>query len=203
VTTELTNALWYLGRGTGVVTLALLTLAVVLGIGVRTGRPLAGLPRFGVHELHRSASLLATSLLVVHVTTLLFDPYAQLRLVDLVLPFAGAYRPLWLGLGTLALDMVVAIVVTSLLRQRIGRSMWRAVHWATYGMWPLALLHALGTGTDASTMWLRGVAVACVLGVVAALFWRLTPISVAESGLSGRSNAPFGDRGRTRIGDLP
>lgn len=170
---QLTNALWYLGRGTGVVALVLFTLAVALGIGVRSGRPVAGLPRFGVHDLHRSVSLLATSLLAVHVATLLFDPYAQLRLVDVVLPFTGAYRPLWLGLGTLALDLLLAIVVTSLLRARIGLRAWRAVHWATSAMWPLALLHALGTGTDASTMWLRGIAIACVLAVAAALAWRV------------------------------
>jgi methionine sulfoxide reductase heme-binding subunit len=170
---DLTSAFWYLGRGTGVTALVLFTLAVALGAAVRSGRPAAGLPRFGVHQLHRSTSLLATSLLAVHVTTLLFDPYAQLRLVDLVLPFAGAYRPLWLGLGTLALDLVVAIVITSLLRERIGSRAWRALHWATYVMWPLALLHALGTGTDASTPWLRGIVVACVLAVAAAVGWRL------------------------------
>jgi sulfoxide reductase heme-binding subunit YedZ len=173
VSADLTDAFWYLGRGTGVVTLVLFTLALVLGVGVRSGRPLAGLPRFGVHELHRSVGLLATSLLAVHVTTLLFDPYAQLRLVDVVVPFVGAYRPLWLGLGTLALDLLAAVVVTSLLRARIGRRAWRAVHWAAYAMWPVALLHALGTGTDASTSWLRGIAVACVLAVAAAVAWRL------------------------------
>jgi sulfoxide reductase heme-binding subunit YedZ len=173
VSADLTSALWYLGRGTGVVALVLFTLAVVLGIGVRSGRPVGGLPRFGVHELHRSVSLLATSLLAVHVGTMLLDPYAQLRLLDVVLPFAGAYRPLWLGLGTLALDLLVAVVVTSLLRERIGRSGWRAVHWATYAIWPLALLHALGKGTDGSTPWLRGIAVACGLSVAAVVAWRL------------------------------
>jgi sulfoxide reductase heme-binding subunit YedZ len=94
-------------------------------------------------------------------------------LVDVVVPFVGAYRPLWLGLGTLALDLLAAVVVTSLLRARIGRRAWRAVHWAAYAMWPVALLHALGTGTDASTSWLRGIAVACVLAVAAAVAWRL------------------------------
>jgi sulfoxide reductase heme-binding subunit YedZ len=173
VSADLSSALWYLGRGTGVVALVLLTLTVTLGIGVRSGRPMAGLPRFGVHDLHRSVGLLATSLLAVHVTTLLFDPYAELRLVDLVVPFAGTYRPLWLGLGTLALDLVLAVVVTSLLRARIGRRAWRAVHWATYAMWPLALLHALGTGTDASTPWLRGITLGCALTVAGAAVWRL------------------------------
>jgi len=174
VNAVLASAFWYLGRGTGVTALVLFTIAVALGIGVRSGRPLAGLPRFGVHQLHRTASLLATSLLAVHVGTLLLDPYAQLRLVDVVLPFAGAYRPLWLGLGTLALDLLVAVVVTSLLRDRIGRRAWRTVHWATYAAWPIALLHTLGTGTDASTTWFRWIALVCTVTVAAAVLWRLT-----------------------------
>ena len=113
----------------------------------------------------------------MHVVTLLFDPYAQLRLVDLVLPFLGAYRPLWLGLGTLAVDVL----------RRAGRHQPAAaparparvpgVHWAAYAMWPLALLHALGTGTDAGTVWLRVVAVGCVLAVAAAVGWRSSPRS--------------------------
>jgi methionine sulfoxide reductase heme-binding subunit len=169
---SLSSALWYLGRGTGVVTLVLLTMVVVLGIAVRSGRPLAGLPRFGVGAVHRTASLLAVTLLVVHVSTLLFDPYAQLRLLDVVLPFGGTYRPLWLGLGTLASDLLLALVVTSLLRQRLGVRVWRAVHWAAYAAWPFAVLHGLGTGTDAGATWLRVLVATCVAAVALSLLWR-------------------------------
>ena len=95
----------------------------------------------------------------MHVGTLLFDPYAQLRLVDLAVPFLATYRPLWLGLGTLAVDVLVVLVATSLLRHRVGPRVFRAVHWTAYAMWPLALVHALGTGTDAGTVWMRAVAV--------------------------------------------
>jgi methionine sulfoxide reductase heme-binding subunit len=168
----MTDALWYLGRGTGVVALVLLTVVVVLGITSRSGRPAFGLPRFAVAAVHRNAALLAVTLLGVHVTTLLFDPYAQLRLVDLVLPFGGAYRPFWLGLGTLALDLVVALVVTSLARHRLGVRAWRAVHWLAYACWPVALVHGLGTGTDGSRPWLWAVAAGCVALVLAAVAWR-------------------------------
>jgi methionine sulfoxide reductase heme-binding subunit len=168
----MTDALWYLGRGTGVVSLALLTLVVVLGISTRSGRPLPGLPRFAVAALHRSASLLAVVFLAVHVGALLLDPYAQLKLVDLVLPFVGTYRPLWLGLGTLGLDLIGALVVTSLLRHRLGRRSWKAVHWLAYACWPVALLHGLGTGTDAGSLWLRATAAVCSAAVLAAVVWR-------------------------------
>jgi methionine sulfoxide reductase heme-binding subunit len=171
----MTDALWYFARGSGLVTLVLLTVVVALGIGARSGRTAFGLPKFAVNLLHRNAALLAVVMLTGHLVSLLFDPYAQLRLVDLVLPFVGRYRPLWQGLGTFALDLILAIVMTSLLRRRIGARLWRVVHWFAYLCWPVALLHGLGTGTDNGTWWLWTVAMSCVAVVVAAVGWRLSP----------------------------
>ena len=167
------DALWYLGRGAGLMSLVLLTVVVALGVASRAGRPLAGLPRFAVSAVHRNAALLAVSLLAVHVLTLLFDPYAQLKVVDLVVPFRGAYQPVWLGLGTLAFDVILAIVVTSLLRARLGVRAWRAVHWLAYAAWPLALLHGLWVGSDASEPWLLATAVTCAAVVAAGVVWRV------------------------------
>ena len=178
---NLTEALWYLGRGTGVVALVMFTVTMVLGITTRSGRAGLGLNRFGLADLHKTASLAGTGLIAVHVGTLLFDPYAQLRLVDLAVPFLATYRPLWLGLGTLAVDVLLVLVATSLLRHRVGPRVFRAVHWTAYAMWPLALVHALGTGTDAGTDWMRAVAAACVLAVATAVGWR-TSGTFAERG---------------------
>jgi methionine sulfoxide reductase heme-binding subunit len=181
---QLTAALWDLSRGTGAVALVMFTLSLCLGVLTRSGRAALGMGRFGVAELHRTAALTGTGLIVLHVVSLLLDPYAQLRLVDVVLPFAGSYRPLWLGLGTLAVDLLVVITTVSLLRERIGPRVFRAVHLATYALWPVALLHSLGTGTDAGTLWFRGLAAVCVAAVGGAVFWRLS---------SG-----YAERGRTR-----
>ena len=180
---NLVNSLWYLGRGTGLVALVMFTLTMVLGITTRSGREALGLSRFGVADLHKTASLTGTGLVAVHVTSLLFDPYAQLRLVDLAFPFLGAYRPLWLGLGTLAIDVLVVIVASSLLRHRIGPRVFKGLHWSAYALWPVAFLHALGTGTDAGTWWFRAVAVGCALAVGGALGWR-TSQSFAERGFA-------------------
>lgn len=166
------QALWALGRGTGVTALVFLSLAVALGIATRSGRPLWSMPRFGVTEIHRTTALFATALVAIHVVTLLIDPYAQLRLVDAVVPFLGAYRPFWLGLGTLAVDVLLAVMITSLLRHRLGLRVFRLVHWATYGLWPLALFHALGNGTDHTRGWFRVIAGFGILLVAAAGIWR-------------------------------
>ncbi|MFI5930865.1 ferric reductase-like transmembrane domain-containing protein [Actinoplanes sp. NPDC051494] len=171
----MTDALWYFGRGTGLVSLVLLSVVVALGVGARSGRTAFGLPRFAVNLLHRNAALLAVVFLAGHVLSLYFDPYAQLRFFDLFVPFGGAYRPFWLGLGTVGLDLIVALVVTSLLRRRLGARAWRAVHWLAYLCWPVAVLHGLQTGSDGGTWWLRTVTAACAALVIAAVVWRLTP----------------------------
>lgn len=171
----MSEALWALGRGTGVVALVLFTITLVLGVATRSGRPVAGLGRFGVADVHRTAALTGTGLVLAHVVSLYFDPYAQLRLVDLVLPFQGSYRPLWLGLGTLALDLLGVITVVSMLRHRVGPRVFKAIHWATYLLWPVALMHALGNGTDAGSTWMTALAVACIGAVSAAVGWRLLP----------------------------
>jgi predicted ferric reductase len=167
------QALWALGRGSGVTALAFMTVALFLGIATRSGRPLLMLPRFAVADVHRFASLAGTLLVVIHMALLFFDPYAQLRLVDFIVPFLGAYRPLWLGLGTLAFDLLAVVMVTSLLRHRLGVRVFRAVHWATYALWPVAMAHALGNGTDAGHAWFLLFATGCAVTVCGALVWRL------------------------------
>ncbi|WP_163508433.1 ferric reductase-like transmembrane domain-containing protein [Fodinicola acaciae] len=181
----MTEALWYAGRATGLVTLGLFTIALALGIATRSGRQLAGLPRFAVSALHRNVSLLGLAFLAVHIGSLFFDPYAQLRIADVILPFASTYRPLWTGFGVVAFDLAVAVTATSLLRRRIGPRAWKILHWLSYAMWPLAAVHAIGSGSDAGQLWMIGCVLLCGLVVVAAVVWRLDP-GFAEISQLGR-----------------
>jgi predicted ferric reductase len=170
----LTNeALWALGRGTGITALAFLTVSLALGIATRSGRPLLVLPRFAVADVHKFAALAGTLLVALHIGLLYFDPYAQLRLVDFVAPFLGAYRPFWLGLGTLAFDVLIVVIVSSVLRHRLGLRVFRVLHWTTYALWPTAFAHALGNGTDSGRQWFLVFAGCCAVTVAAALIWRL------------------------------
>jgi sulfoxide reductase heme-binding subunit YedZ len=168
------RALWYMTRGFGLVDLVLLTATLVMGITqvARFARP--GLPRFVIAGLHKNISLLAVVFLAIHVLTAVADPFAPIGLAAIIFPFASPYRPLWLGLGALATDALVALVVTSLLRERLGYRTWKAIHWAAYACWPLAVVHGLGTGTDTKLGWVQFVYVVCTLAVLAALAWRLT-----------------------------
>ncbi|HEX6743159.1 MAG TPA: hypothetical protein VF087_03075 [Solirubrobacteraceae bacterium] len=178
------SPLWYLSRGTGAITLVLLSASVMLGItGTLRWRLGSRTPRFVVDGLHRNISLLVVVLLAAHIVTSLLDPFAHLRLLDAVVPLASRYRPLWLGFGALAFDLLIALIVTSVLRARLGLRAWRAVHWAAYLCWPVAVLHGLGTGTDASAAWLQLLTGACVAGVVAALAARLLRDWPARAGV--------------------
>lgn len=170
----MSEAFWALGRGSGVVLLALMTLSMLLGIVTRSGRPLASLPRFGVLLSHRNIALLSVVFLGVHVGSLLLDPYAQLRFVDLIVPFIAKVNPIAVGLGTLSLDLTLALVITALLRRWIGRRAFRAVHWASYAMWPFAVLHGITNGSDGRSLPFLGFTAVAVITVAAATIWRAT-----------------------------
>jgi len=167
------QAVWYLMRGSGVTALLLLTAVVVLGILTSRKTTLPTLPRFATMELHRSISLLAVIFLVIHVGTAVVDPYAQVGALDAVVPFLGSSQALMLGLGSLALDVFAAVIVSSVLMRHIGRRIWRTIHWFGYATWPLAFVHSLGMGSDSGTLWLRGVAVAMFVTIGSAVAWRM------------------------------
>lgn len=169
-----TQALWYLTRGTGLVSLALLTLTTVLGILQVQRWESRDWPRFVVAALHKNASLLVVVFLAVHIASTVIDGYAPVDWLDAVVPFGSGYRPFWLGLGALAFDLLLALVITSLLRQRLGYRAWRTVHWAAYACMPIALVHGLGIGTDSSERWVLAMYGASVVALVAATAWRVT-----------------------------
>ena len=161
---------WYTLRPNSLVALVLLTLTVpsVVGEPVKSNRS----PRLVTAGLHRNLSLLAL-LLALHVLTAVLDSWVGLGWLGAVVPFESGYRPVWVGLGVVAGDLVVAVVATSLLRRRLSYRTWRLVHLGAWVLWPLAVLHAVGSGTDATRSWGLGVVVACVAVVGAAALWRL------------------------------
>lgn len=167
------SAYWYLARGSGVVALLLLTAGVVLGVLTSTRWAAPRWPRFVVAGLHRNLTLLALAFVSAHVLTTILDSFTPIGLRDAMVPFVSRYRPVWVGFGALALDLLLALIVTSLLRARLGYRTWKLVHWLAYASWPIALVHAFGTGSDARTGWFGLLALASVGAVVLAVIWRL------------------------------
>ncbi len=177
------SAYWYLARGTGAVALVLLTASVVIGIVGSVRVVTARWPRFAIDAVHRDVSLLVVVVLVIHIVTSVLDGFAPITLLDGVIPFVSPYRPLWLGLGTLAFDLLIAIAVTSLVRRRLGYRAWRAVHWLAYASWPVAVLHGLGTGSDVKQWWMLALTVICIVAVLAAVWTRIAHVSSDHAGL--------------------
>ncbi|HMH94727.1 MAG TPA: ferric reductase-like transmembrane domain-containing protein [Streptosporangiaceae bacterium] len=168
------SPLWYATRATGVIALVLLTATVILGVGGIARIELPGLPRVVTAGLHRNISLLVVALVGVHVLTTVTDSYTRIGLTAAVVPFSSGYRTFWLGLGAVALDLLLAVLLTSLLRDRLPYRAWRAVHWLGYACWPVALWHGLGTGTDSRLPWLLALDALCVAAVTGAAGWRLS-----------------------------
>ena len=165
---------WYLTRGSGIVSLLALTAAVILGTTTSTRWATARWPRFVVEGLHKNVSLLSLVFLGVHIVTAVADGYVPLRWLDVVVPFGSAYRPLWVGLGAVAVDLLAAVAITSVLRVHIGHRIWRPVHWLAYACWPVALLHGLGIGSDNAQPWMLLLDAAAAATVAGAVWWRLT-----------------------------
>ncbi len=177
--TAASSLLWYLTRATGVVALVLLTATVVLGVVGTARAATERWPRLVTAGLHRSLALTSAGFVLIHILTTVLDPYAAISPVAALIPFSSAYRPLWLSLGTFAFDLLLAVLITSLLRDRLTRRTWQGVHLLVYLSWPAALWHGLGTGTDTKLLFLLAIDVCCVAAVIGAVGWRLliTPSS--------------------------
>ncbi len=163
------SAYWYTTRAAGVVALLLLTASLAMGIVDVSRWQSERWPRFAVDGVHRIVSLLAVTVVAIHVGTTLLDSFTRIGIRDAFIPFASSYRPIWLGLGAVAFDLLLALAITSLLRRRIGYSTWRFVHWAAYASWPLAVIHGLGSGTDPSTRWMLAITLGCLAVVLVAV----------------------------------
>ncbi|PKW25776.1 ferric reductase-like transmembrane domain-containing protein [Phycicoccus duodecadis] len=178
--------LWYLNRGTGIVLVAVFSLTVVLGV-LATGRAVSPWwPRFVTQGLHRALSAVSVLLLLAHALIAVVDEYVDIRWWQALVPFGSSYRPLWLGLGTAALDLTAVVVATSLARSRLPHRLWFLVHLTTYLAWGLGLLHGFMIGTDAHLGWSVAVTAACV-GLVA-LLGAARVVAVLRA--RGRSRAP-------------
>ncbi|HET7761218.1 MAG TPA: ferric reductase-like transmembrane domain-containing protein [Phycicoccus sp.] len=173
--------LWYLNRGTGVVLLVVFSLTVVIGV-LATDRSMSPWwPRFVTQGLHRALAALSVLLLLAHAVSAVVDEYVDIRWWQAVLPAGATYQPVWLALGTVALDLTAVVIATSLARSRMPHRAWFLVHLATYLAWLTGVVHGLGIGTDTTTPWLAATTAGCVAGVLVAAAARLTAVARARA----------------------
>lgn len=168
------QALWFVSRGSGLVLLALFTAVIVLGAATRLGSAPRRWARFTVAESHRNLSLFAIALLLLHVVTAIADPYVTIGWQALLLPFTSRYETAAIGLGTLAIDLGGAVLITSLVRRWLGQRAWRAVHYLAYAAWPAAFWHSIRAASyDLRLWWVAALEWGCLAAVATAVVVRL------------------------------
>jgi sulfoxide reductase heme-binding subunit YedZ len=146
---------WLASRASGVVALVLVTISVAIGLTMATKlvrKRGAGPILVKVHEQTALAGLIA---IAVHGITLLGDPWLKPGVKGILVPFAMNHEPLFTGLGIIAGYLAAFLGLTFYIRRRLGTKLWRKLHRATVLVWGLGLVHALGSGTDAGSPWLR------------------------------------------------
>jgi hypothetical protein len=139
---------WDAARAAGLTSYLLLTVTVVLGLVLSLRWQSKRWPRLVTNEAHGYLALLSLVFLTVHVLAVAVDPFTRFGLADVVVPFYARYRPLWMGLGIASLYLLLAVLLSSWLRSRIGFRTWRRLHFATFAVYAGATLHGLGTGSD-------------------------------------------------------
>ena len=177
--------LWYVNRSTGIVLLVLLTVTVLLGVLSTHGEAGTRLPRFVMQSVHRHVGLLTLVMLGLHIATAVLDEYVDIRWWQAFAPLDLHYEPVWLGLGVLAGDLLLAVVLTSVVRHRLEHRSWRLLHLFTYPAWVFSVAHGLGIGTDQATGWARWTYVGCAGAVAVAVVLRL----LAHAYRRGRGDA--------------
>ena len=164
------QVLWFVTRGSGVVSLLIVTASVCLGLLTMARFRHESWPRFFNLEMHRRISLLAIVFNVVHIATAVLDPFAKLGWSSAFVPLISNYRPIPVAMGVVSMYLFIALIITGLLRAHMPQGLWRAIHWTSYAMWPLALAHSFLAGSDAGSIWMLaiggislGAAGACLL----------------------------------------
>lgn len=163
---------WIIARATGLTAYVLLTLSVLAGLIVKA-RPLGrALKTASVTDTHRFLSLLALGSIAVHGLALVLDKTVRISLAALVVPGLAGYRPVATGLGVVAAELAVLIIVSFRFRRQIGHRNWRRLHWATYLVFVFATAHGLAAGTDSAHRWTTALYLAATFSVAAATAWR-------------------------------
>jgi methionine sulfoxide reductase heme-binding subunit len=191
---------WLVSDASGVVALALISLAVLLGLAMATKTVKRPSLRRASARLHQQIALAALAAITVHGLALLGDRWLKPGWGGITIPFALKYRPTFTGVGIIAGYLAMSLGLSFYLRRRIGARRWRTVHRATVLVWLLAVVHVLGAGSDASKLWLRAVVLAPVAPIVYLLVVRIFGTE--------RARKPTGERrrhtgaGGQRIGSI-
>ena len=161
-----TQLWWYTARAGGIVAWALLAAGVLWGLFLST-KALGRRPRPNwLLDLHRFLGAAAVVFTAIHVASIMLDSYVHFGPTELLVPLASSWHPVAVAWGVVGLYLLLAVEVTSLLRKRLSKRVWRMTHFLSFPLYLFATVHALTAGTDASSMVMRDAAIFVTLAVV-------------------------------------
>ncbi|HZP58523.1 MAG TPA: ferric reductase-like transmembrane domain-containing protein [Dehalococcoidia bacterium] len=171
----MSHELWFLTRAAGITAYLLLFASVALGISIRTRISDRVAHRSAVFDLHQTTTLLALAVALLHVLTLLGDTFIGFGPLQLAVPFRSAYRPLQVAAGIFSMYLLAIIVGSFYARRFIGYRAWRALHYLTFGLFLLVLVHGVTAGSDTQAAWARWMYALTGAAVVALVVRRVQP----------------------------
>jgi methionine sulfoxide reductase heme-binding subunit len=175
IVTPTQQVFWFASRAFGIVAMLGLGVSVAVGLAMagRLGqRP--GLPA-KLRQFHEPLTLVTLGLIVAHAGLLLFDQYLRPGLAGITLPFTLAYRPAFTGTGIIAGWLAAILGLSFYCRKRIGTKTWRFMHRFTIVVYLLALVHVVGSGTDARSPWMLPMLTGLTAPIVFAFIYRMLP----------------------------
>src|ERR1700758_3128137 len=172
---------WYAARAAGIAAYLLLSFVVLLGLTMAGRKSLPRWPKFAIEDVHRFAGLLVGTFVIIHVATIAIDSWLPFSIGSIIVPLVSKYRPIWVALGIVAAELLLALAATNHYRDRLEYRFWRRAHYLNFVVWSAATLHGIGSGTDRSALWLLAIYALATATVVAAIAWRLTRVRLARS----------------------
>src|SRR5512132_2702274 len=163
---------WYAARAAGIAAYVLLSFVVVLGLTMARNARLRRWPKYALEDVHRFAGLLVGTFLVIHVVTIAIDAWLPFSFASIVLPFVSRYRPVWVALGIVAAELLLALAIANHYRDRLPYRFWRRTHYLNFAVWTLATIHGIASGTDRSAPWFLALYALSTAAVGAATAWR-------------------------------
>ena len=188
---EVNHTFWYLSRVAGLCAYLMLVANMALGIFLSVPFLERWVLKWRIFDLHQFTGLFFIGLLLLHMGALLGDAYMGYTVPQLLVPFLSTYRPFPVAMGVLTFYLALLVTFTFYIRQQIGQRIWRLIHFGSYGVFVLSLLHGVYSGTDTGTAW--GIAIyGLTLALIAGLTWwrgggeRLAPAARPGAAPAGR-----------------
>jgi predicted ferric reductase len=169
---DVNHTFWYLSRAAGLCAYVVLVVNMALGLALSMPLLERWVMKWRIFDLHQFTGLMVVGLLALHVFVLLGDQYLGYTVPQLLVPFLSPYRPLSIALGVFGLYLTLVVTFTFYVRRQIGQRTWRLIHYGSFAVFALGLLHGILSGTDTGATWAIAIYAVSALLIGGLTWWR-------------------------------